>query len=143
VALPRSALASDDCLSEEPGPAPEPTRAQRCFELSPLNCAAVLCLPQPPPSRIVESDGAGGCRFVDECMTADDCVIASDPRQCCTCGSSMPAVLLEADPCLVAEGEALPAAGECTCRNPVTCGACVPPPDVATCVIGDALNRCG
>jgi len=142
-AVRQSALADDPCLVADPGPPLDATLAQDCYARSPDSCAGVACNEAAPPSRLSEPDGTGGCRFTDECQSAADCVIAIDSRQCCTCGASMPKALLEHDVCFAVEGSTPPPGADCPgCSLPVLCGMCVPPPELPSCVLGDALNRC-
>jgi hypothetical protein len=133
-------LAANECLVPYPGTNVDPEIAQRCYPGA--ECAAVLCAPQAPPSRIAQMIGSG-CSYADECLgQLDECVIATNIGTCCPCPTSMPASLVEADPCLVAEGEEIPADAKCpVCNTLIACNEC-PEPGEASCVIQDSWSEC-
>ena len=132
-------LAGDECMFQYPAVLVDRARAERCIAKR-GNCAAVTCpIDSAPPSRLAAPDAAGVCRFVDECQTAADCVLALAEGRCCECRSSVPSGLLEVNRCVVREGDA--PANCLACGEPALCEQCAPaePP---TCAVGDALNRC-
>jgi len=107
----------------------------------PAACAAVLCAESKPLSRVAQASANGACSFVDECQDAADCVVAYNAKQCCGCAESMPAQLVDSEPCLLGPDEdVIPQ--ECAVACPlIACGACPGPPE-PSCVIGDSLNVC-
>jgi 2-phospho-L-lactate guanylyltransferase (CobY/MobA/RfbA family) len=138
----RSKLASDECLVEVPVGSVDRARAMRCQQRSGLNCSVIDCAPEVAPSRVAASDGAGGCRYADECQRNEDCAVAFDARVCCACRESMPVSLLTSNACLLRDGAATPAPASCTCTTPVQCGMCAVPPSAATCSIRNSFSIC-
>jgi hypothetical protein len=103
-----------------------PTYLPECVARRPPECARVDCAFTPPLTRVVGRDAEGRCQYRSECDTADDCLRASDLRQCCGCPDYYPRALVEADGCLqdpatvpVVEWQRCP---ESTCRT----SSCVP-----------------
>ena len=113
-----------------------------CRELWDPECEYIDCAFGPPPSRLTAYFN-GACEFVDECMAPDDCVVARNFFQCCSCPQAYPRALVDQEPCLILPPQsAVPE----ECFNPdcalVDCWPCPEIPSEVECVIGDALNRC-
>ena len=93
-------------------------------------------------SRLAAPDGAGGCRYTDECLSDADCVLAFDTRPCCSCPLSMPVQLVQRDQCLVDAGIPEPVPDACNvCFQGPICGAC-PPVAQPTCQIRNSFSLC-
>jgi hypothetical protein len=102
----------------------QPTYLPECVARRPPECAWVDCAFTPPLTRVVGRGAEGRCQYLSECDTADDCLRASDLRQCCGCPDYVPRALVEADGCLqdpatVVEWQRCP---DTTCRT----SSCVP-----------------
>ena len=136
----RKALEADECLYAYPALLVDREREQRCIAKR-GSCAAFTCpIDSRAPSRVAESDDAGGCRYLDECASAGDCVLAFAEGRCCECRSSVPVALVEANRCVVSElAEISPNCRDCS--PPVLCEQCAPP-GPPTCVARDAFSRC-
>lgn len=140
VAASLSEVAVEECLVPYPATAVDPLLLDRCFPGA--ECAAVLCAPETPDSRIAATSGSG-CGYADECAGPDDCVLATDISACCACPSSMPASLVEREPCLVAVGEDPPIDNKCpVCNTLIACEPCPASTDPTCVTDGDALNAC-
>lgn len=133
---------SDPCLEAWPHSAiPGACRAKWTDECDLADCTFVE-----PPSRSVKLEG-DFCRFVDECETAADCVVAVDRRLCCGCAQAYPRASLGEDSCLAQEGAPWSGTpeeciiGECSLE---LCNECQPPPAVE-CVqmLGDSASPKG
>jgi hypothetical protein len=104
-------------------------------------CRMVNCIFPAPPSRIAAPDpaSASGCRFVNECETVADCVVATDLRGCCGCPTVFPRDLALANPCISPPGP--PAGLVCNTCGDVMCGPCLTPTPAGSCTpVGDYLT---
>jgi hypothetical protein len=81
-------------------PYPPRDTPQQCLDKWPEHCQLVDCTFSPPPSRLVAPVPGGGCRWISECNTSADCVLARDARQCCACFEAYPMQMIAADRCL-------------------------------------------
>ena len=137
-AVTRTQLEADRCLVALPF-GPTFGTDQLCASTS---CVGIACKVPPPPSRVAVPDGAGGCRFADECVNDEDCAIGWAASGCCSCPHALPEVLLDTNPCALRAGELPDPADDCrACTAPVQCGQCSPPP-APHCVMGDELRVC-
>jgi len=102
-----------------------------------IDCTMVNCIRAEPPSRIVAENTAGECVFIDECSTADDCVVATDHHWCCSCPEVFPAALLASDPCVsVTYVGSEAGCADCTAVDCAPCTAIHPVPACADTTAG-------
>jgi hypothetical protein len=95
----REELETNECIVAA-GSEPVPGAFERCTGMT-LGCPDIICAVSIPPSRLLEPDGNGGCRYADECDTASDCEVAIDCCTCCACRNPMPRALVFEQSCLV------------------------------------------
>lgn len=142
----RAQLAANHCLLAVPASRVLGNDlAQACIgKGDAATCDVTDCYMRPAsPSRVAVPDGAGGCRYADECSRDDDCVIAASSTNCCDCPESMPRALLATNPCLLRSGDPWPDGGICpACGLPVLCGMCTPPETAPHCTIRDGFGLC-
>ena len=138
VAVSAAVMATNPCLVPY-GLQSLPAAIRACPDAE--RCLMVDCISPAPPSRIAapDPDAGGACRFVDECATLADCVVATDLRGCCGCPTVFPRALALANPCISPPGP--PAGLACNTCGPVVCGACLTPNPGGSCTeVGEYLT---
>lgn len=133
-------IEGDACLVSYPPTFPLPRECEALWDPA---CDVLDCTFGPPESRLT-LPVQGECRFVNECDLPEDCTIARDAFQCCSCFESTPRSLVEREPCLIPPPQSsLPE----ECHNPecdlVDCAACPSIPAGSECYLSDGgFNRC-
>jgi hypothetical protein len=128
----RAELEASECLVAV-GEEPAPGERERCGATL---CPEIECAYVPLPSRVLEPDGNGGCRYADECDTVSDCQVAIDCCTCCACEDQTPRALVSQGLCFIpTRGQPLPDA-----ERPAGCRAC--PADCVACPRRDGELSC-
>jgi hypothetical protein len=107
----------------------------------PIACPAIPCGQPPLPSRVLELLANGGCEFISECVTSEDCSLGLDCNDCCSCPEAWPRVLLAEDSCLTPVGASSSKA--CVNCTTIPCESCPESSPVGCLVQEGELNRCG
>ena len=121
VAASVSEIQADPCLDRPDDITVEIPR-DGCGEVD--SCENLDCDHSPPPSRLIDKTD-GGCVFVSECGSAEDCTLATGwTGGCCACPQAYPPSLLGDQQCLLPTGVRPPR--DCVeCRD-ILCERCLP-----------------
>jgi hypothetical protein len=140
IAVESAEAKAEPCIVALGEPRPVGSELDECMPEQ--NCALVDCAPPDEPTSLSVFRGDGACMFTDECMTAADCVLATERTHCCSCPVSMPKSLVDQELCITAEGES-PDFATCGGNNcfAVLCAPCQQPLE-PTCAMVDGYKRC-
>jgi hypothetical protein len=130
VAVTLQAAQADPCLARYADPF-APDVLSRCPTAS--SCLSLDCTFFAPPSRISGPDphSAGTCAFLDECEGPQDCVVANDFSDCCSCPAVFPKALGPTRSCVTTVA---PDSGTaCVDCSAARCGPCTATVASATC----------
>ncbi len=94
-----SEVESDPCLMPIRQHRPRPRPSPSCQKKWPAVCATMFCASPSAPS-LSAAFVSGQCRYVDECQTRNDCMVAAFKDQCCACGDVFPKAMVLQRPCL-------------------------------------------